>query len=176
MENEGSLRLRDKRALRELRGRKEFNELRNKILLNGGDPNDVFSLSGDEGVKYEKLFKQFKDWVPKSQIEIKPIEVNKNEIFKKDESFKLNSREKTVFKELKNNKASLNENEKKYLMELRDKNSLNLLHKKLINGGLDNPCSIFIFASPIKLDCSSSAGMKNAFFTCLNSCLIMKSL
>ncbi len=134
----GSLRFLDKRALRDLSDRKEFNELRNKILLQGGDPNDVFSLTGAEGVRYERLFKQFKDWVPKGKIEVKPIEINKKDVFKKDESFKLDSREKTVFKELKNNKSSLNEKEKKYLFELTDKNSLNTLHKKLINEGLDD--------------------------------------
>lgn len=128
----------DRKKFEELADRKQFNELRNKILLQGGDPNDVFSLSGAEGVSYERLFKQFKDWVPKGDIEIKPIVINNKRIFKEAKSFKLDSREKTVFKELKNNRGSLNENERKYLIELRDKNSLNNLHKKLINGGLDD--------------------------------------
>ncbi|WP_295618915.1 hypothetical protein, partial [uncultured Methanobrevibacter sp.] len=120
----------DKRAFRELRDRKRLNEMHNTILLKGEDAVNM-------GL-YDNLMKQFKDWVPKGKIEIKPIEINKKEVFKKDESFKLNSREKTVFKELKTNTGSLNEKERKYLFELRDKNSLNILHKKLINRGLDD--------------------------------------
>ena len=127
---EENLKFMDKRAFRELRDRKRLNEMHNTILLKGEDAVNM-------GL-YDNLMKQFKDWVPKGKIEIKPIEINKKEVFKKDESFKLNSREKTVFKELKTNTGSLNEKERKYLFELRDKNSLNILHKKLINRGLDD--------------------------------------
>lgn len=127
---EENLKFMDKRAFRELRDRKRLNEMHNTILLKGEDAVNM-------GL-YDNLMKQFKDWVPKGKIEIKPIEINKKEVFKKDESFKLNSREKTVFKELKTNTGSLNEKEREYLFELRDKNSLNILHKKLINGGLDD--------------------------------------
>lgn len=127
---EENLKFMDKRAFRELRDRKRLNEMHNTILLKGEDAVNM-------GL-YDNLMKQFKDWVPKGKIEIKPIEINKKGVFKKDESFKLNSREKTVFKELKTNTGSLNEKEREYLFELRDKNSLNILHKKLINGGLDD--------------------------------------
>lgn len=127
---EENLKSMDKRAFRELRDRKRLNEMHNTILLKGEDAVNM-------GL-YDNLMKQFKDWVPKGKIEIKPIEINKKEVFKKDESFKLNSREKTVFKKLKTNTGSLNEKEREYLFELRDKNSLNILHKKLINGGLDD--------------------------------------
>ena len=80
MEGGGNLRGKEKRVLRELRDRKEFNELRNKILIEGGNPNDVFALYGEDGVKYEKLYDKFKDWVPKSKIEIQPVEINKKDI------------------------------------------------------------------------------------------------
>ena len=137
MEGGGNLRGKEKRVLRELRDRKEFNELRNKILIEGGNPNDVFALYGEDGVKYEKLYDKFKDWVPKSKIEIQPVEINKKELFNNEESFKLNSTEKTMFKQLKGNQKNLSVKENNYFKELRDKNSLNLLHKKLISEGLD---------------------------------------
>ena len=137
MEGGGNLRGKEKRVLRVLRDRKEFNELRNKILIEGGNPNDVFALYGEDGVKYEKLYDKFKDWVPKSKIEIQPVEINKKELFNNEESFKLNSTEKTMFKQLKGNQKNLSVKENNYFKELRDKNSLNLLHKKLISEGLD---------------------------------------
>ena len=137
MEEGGNLRGKGKRVFRELRDRKEFNELRNKILIEGGNPNDVFALYGEDGVKYEKLYDKFKDWVPKSKIEIQPVEINKKEMFNNEESFKLNSTEKTMFKQLKGNQKNLSVKENNYFTELRDKNSLNLLHKKLISEGLD---------------------------------------
>ena len=131
------LKYHDRKNFNSLVDRKEFNELRNKILLEGGDPNDVFALFGAEGVRYEKLFKQFKDWVPKGKIEIKPVDINKKSLFKNNESFKLNHHEKTVLKELGSNRSILSADEKEYFFELSDKNTLNNLHEKLIREGLD---------------------------------------
>ena len=137
LKEKGELKFLDKRKFEELADRKEFNELRNKILLEGGNPNDVFSLSGAEGVRYERLFKQFKDWEPLEKIEIEPIKINKKQVFKKEESFKLNPTEKKYLKQMEQNNASLTTAEREYKIELRDKKTLNNLHKKLINEGLD---------------------------------------
>lgn len=136
-EKEGGLGLIQKRSFNELADRKEFNELRNKILLKGGDPNNVFELDGAEGVRYEKLFKKFENWVPKEKIEIKPIKINKNELNINKDAFKLTSDEKNIYKQLKTNTAALSKEERQYKIVLDDKIELNKLHNKLINEGLD---------------------------------------
>ena len=60
-EKEGGLKFLDRHEFEDLANRKEFNEMRNKILLEGGDPDDYFAISGAEGVRYEKLYKEFKN-------------------------------------------------------------------------------------------------------------------
>ena len=132
-EKEGKLKLRNRREFKELADRKEFNELRNKILREGGDPNDYFAYS----VRYEKLYKKFKDWVPKGNIEIKPIKLNKKEVNNNKDAFKLTSDEKKVYKELKQNNAGLKDDERIYKRALDDKVTLNRYHKSLTEGKLD---------------------------------------
>ncbi|WP_296796232.1 phage minor head protein [uncultured Methanobrevibacter sp.] len=132
-----SLKFKDKIVYQDLADRKEFNEMWNKILLEGGDPTDYFAISGAEGVRYEKLFKKFKNWVPKTEIEIKPIEINKKGLFENKDAFKLTSEEKKNYKQLKENLFTLPENERKYYLELKEKVDLNRFHSKLITEGLD---------------------------------------
>ena len=132
-----SLKFKDKIVYRDLADRKEFNEMWNKILLEGGDPTDYFAISGAEGVRYEKLFKQLKNWVPKGEIEIKPIEIKKKKLFENKNSFKLNSEEKQAYKILKENWSNLSDDETIYYKQLSTKLELNRYHKKLVENGLD---------------------------------------
>jgi|GEM_PF-2358161 len=131
-----SLGMIEKRSYKELADRKEFNSLWNKILREGGNPNDVMELSGGEGVRYEKLMKKFKDWTPKGDIEIKPIQINKKTIFKDKDAFKLTSEEKQAYKKLKKNKGSLSTDEKEYYSQLSTKLQLHQKHQELIGNGL----------------------------------------
>ena len=131
-----SLGMIEKRSYKELADRKEFNSLWNKILREGGNPTDVMELSGGEGVRYEKLMKKFKDWTPKGDIEIKPIQINKKTIFKDKDAFKLTSEEKQAYKKLKKNKGSLSKDEKEYYSQLSTKLQLHQKHQELIGSGL----------------------------------------
>ena len=137
-EKEGGLGFIDRLEFEDLANRKEFNEMWNKILREGGDPTDYFAISGAEGVKYEKLFKEFKNWVPKGDIEIKPIEINKKQLFKDKNAFKLTSEEKNIYKQAKENTHALSDAEKDYYHALQDKVEINRLHKELIEDGLDS--------------------------------------
>ena len=94
-EKEGKLRFKNRKEFEALVDRKEFNELRNKILLEGGDPNDYFAHS----VRYEKLYKKFKDWEPLESIEVKTIKIKKEGLFKDKDAFKLTPEEKKVYKD-----------------------------------------------------------------------------
>lgn len=131
-EKEGGLKFKERMDFEELADRKEFNEMRNKILREGGDPNDYFAQS----VRYEKLYKKFKNWVPKGKVEIKAIKINKKELNTKD-AFQLNPEEKKVYKQLKQNNAGLKEDERIYKSALEDKVTLNRYHKQLAEGKLD---------------------------------------
>lgn len=137
-EKEGGLKFLERHEFEDLADRKEFNELRNKILLEGGDPTDYFAIPGAEGVRYEKLFKQFKNWEPLETIEVKPIKIKKEGLFKDKDAFKLTSEEKKIYKQAKENTHSLSHDEKEYYQALRDKVEFNRLHKELIEDGLDN--------------------------------------
>lgn len=132
-EKEGKLKLKKRREFEALADRKEFNELRNNILREGGDPEDYFAHS----VRYEKLYKKFKEWVPKGNIEVKPIKINKKDVKTNKDAFKLTSDEKKVYKELKQNNAGLNDNEKIYKRALDDKVTLNRYHNSLTEGKLE---------------------------------------
>lgn len=137
-EKEGGLKFLDRIDFEHLADRKEFNEMWNKILHEGGDPTDYFAIHGAEGVRYEKLFKQFKNWEPLESIEIKPIEINKKQLFKDKNAFKLTSEEKKIYKQAKENTHALSDAEDHYYNALRDKIELNRLHKELIEKGLDD--------------------------------------
>jgi len=133
-EKEGKLKFRDRHKFNELADRMEFNEMWNQILREGGDPHDYFAHS----VRYEKLYKQFKDWVPKGEITITEIKVESTGLFENTAAFKLTRDEKTVYKQLKENSSSLSPEEKAYRRELQDKIDLNRLHDQLIKEGLDD--------------------------------------
>ena len=137
LEANNSLKFIERHQYDDLMDRKEFNELWNKILREGGDPTDVFSLYGEEGVRYEKLFKKFKDWVPKGDIEIKPIEINKKGLFKNKDAFKLSSEEKNAYKQLNKNRHGLSNEEMDYYRALEAKIELNRTHRQLVDKGLD---------------------------------------
>lgn len=137
LEAKNSLKFIERHQYDDLMDRKEFNELWNKILREGGDPTDVFSLYGEEGVRYEKLFKKFKDWVPKGDIEIKPIEINKKGLFKNKDAFKLSSEEKNAYKQLNKNRHGLSNEEMDYYRALEAKIELNRTHRQLVDKGLD---------------------------------------
>lgn len=132
-----SLKLPERRQYRDLLDRKELNEMWNKILLEGGDPTDYFAIPGAEGVRYEKLIKKFKDWTPKAEIEIKPLQLNKETIFLDKKAFKFTAEEKQVYKQLDSNFTSLSKEEKKYYSLLKNKLELNKFHEKLLTDGLD---------------------------------------
>ena len=136
--NKESLGFIDRQTYKDLADRKELNEMWNKILLEGGDPTDYFAIPGGEGVRYEKLIKKFKNWVPKSDIKIKPIEINRKNLFKNKESFKLTSEEKQVYKILNENSNNLSDEETIYYRQLSNKLELNRYHKKLVENGLDS--------------------------------------
>lgn len=135
--NKDSLKFIERHQYEDLADRKEFNEMWNKILIEGGDPTDYFAIPGGEGVRYEKLFKKFKNWVPKAEIEIKPIEINKKKLFENKDSFKLSSEEKQAYKILKENSNNLSDDETVYYRQLSTKLELNKYHKKLVENGLD---------------------------------------
>lgn len=137
-EKEGGLGLKLRQEFEALADRKEFNEMRNKILLEGGDPTDIFALEGAEGVRYERLYKKFRDWEPLKATEIKPVKIKKEGLFENKDAFKLTSEEKTFYKQAKKNYASLKEDEKEYYKTLTSKTEFNKLHKKLLETGLDS--------------------------------------
>lgn len=137
LENKKSLGFKERRTYKALSDRKELNEMWNKILLEGGDPTDYFAIPGGEGVRYEKLFKKFENWIPK-EVEIKPIEIKKKNLFENKESFKLNFEEKQAYKILKENSTNLSNEETLYYNQLSNKRELNIYHKKLVEKGLDN--------------------------------------
>ncbi|WP_292749790.1 phage minor head protein [Methanobrevibacter sp.] len=139
-EKEGGLKFHDRMEFEELADRKEFNELRNKVLLEGGDPTDIFAfdeIDPSRSIRYERLVKQFRDWVPKGNIEIKPIKINKKGLSTNKNAFKLTADEKKVYKQLKQNNAGLSSDEKLYKNELNDKIKLNQYHKELSDGKLE---------------------------------------